>query len=683
MKSVTLSLMIILLFGCIQNTQVKTSLSANTTSYISNTTVDNIIALLIKKSSDKNRDIITKGVKQTAVLWQEQDGNEQDFTEFCINNYYASYDEKHRIFVKIENYFESLLGHFTKIGIDLNKNLILDNGHLDNIDKMFGAYNVASHYKDDFFKNKIAFVISLNFPYYSLQEKNTLSKQWNTEQWAWARLGDMFTARIPAELEQKFAKVNSDADVYISQYNIYMGKLRDSENNKLFPDDMILLSHWNLRDEIKSNYADNQNGIKKQQMVYEVMKRIIDQKIPTEVINGGKYEWNPYDNKLFDNGREINFTCENGTRYQQIINSFKVLHEMDKYFSDMDTYIKRNFSGSMEISKDDVLKIFDEYLLSPQTKQVAELIKKRLGRDLQPYDIWYDGFKPRSSISADYLNSITEKKYPNPQAFNDDMANMLMKLGWNKQRVGFIASKISVEPARGSGHALGAEMRDMNSYLRTRIPKTGMNYKGYNIAVHEFGHNVEQTISLHNVPYYSLHGIPNTAFTEALAFIFQSRDLFLLGVNDPNPDKEYLKTLDTFWNLYEIMGVGMVDIKVWEWLYQNPDATANQLQQAVVDIAKDVWNTYYADNFGSRDEPILAIYSHMISYPLYLSAYSFGYLINFQIEQYIAGKNFADEIERIYSLGKLTPEVWMMKATGEKLSNKAILSATSKALEHF
>ena len=263
------------------------------------------------------------------------------------------------------------------------------------------------------------------------------------------------------------------------------------------------------------------------------------------------------------------------------------------------------------------------------------------------------------------------------------MENMLIKLGWEKERAEFIASKISVEAARGSGHALGAEIKDMNSYLRTRIPESGMNYKGYNIAVHEFGHNVEQTISLHSVPYYSLHGVPNTAFTEALAFIFQSRDLKLLGINGPNPDKDNLKTLDTFWSIYEIMGVSMVDMKVWKWLYNNPDANAAQLRVATIEIATNVWNTYFADVFGIKDEPILAIYSHMIAYPLYLSAYSFGHLINFQIEQYLADKNFAEEVERIYSIGRLTPQAWMIEATGSKISNKPILTATENALKNI
>jgi len=80
-------------------------------------------------------------------------------------------------------------------------------------------------------------------------------------------------------------------------------------------------------------------------------------------------------------------------------------------------------------------------------------------------------------------------------------------------------------------------MRKDVALLRTRVPATGMNYKGFNIAMHEFGHNVEQTITLHDVDYYMMHGVPNTAFTEALAFVFQKRDLDVLGIKEVNPDE--------------------------------------------------------------------------------------------------------------------------------------------------
>jgi hypothetical protein len=66
---------------------------------------------------------------------------------------------------------------------------------------------------------------------------------------------------------------------------------------------------------------------------------------------------------------------------------------------------------------------------------------------------------------------------------------------------------------------------------------------------------------------------------------------------------------------------------------------------------------------------------------LYLSAYPIGYLINFQIDKHIAGKNFADEIMRIYKQGRIIPQLWMKGAVGEELSNKPLLEAVDLALK--
>jgi oligoendopeptidase F len=207
-----------------------------------------------------------------------------------------------------------------------------------------------------------------------------------------------------------------------------------------------------------------------------------------------------------------------------------------------------------------------------------------------------------------------------------------------------------------------------------------MDYKGYNIAVHEFGHNVEQTISLHNMDYYMLRGVPNTAFTETLAFLFQKNDLALLGIKDNGVNQEYYDILDNFWGLYEIMGVSLVDIGTWKWLYANPNATSDELKQAVNNIAREIWNQYYAPVFGVKDQPILAIYSHMINAPLYLPNYAYGHIIEFQVTSYLKGRDFAAEVERIYSLGRLTPQQWMKDAVGEEISVQPILKLVNDAL---
>jgi len=444
---------------------------------------------------------------------------------------------------------------------------------------------------------------------------------------------------------------------------------------------MVLLSHWNLRDEIKANYADKEVGFEKQGLIYQVMQRIVDQTIPKVVINSGKQDWNPITNEVFVSGTKTESAAETDGRYQKILNNFHVYQSVDPYNPTMNTAIQRAFSAGMQIPQPEVEKLFTKFLGSPQIQEVAGIIKKRLGRELSPWDIWYDGFKARSSISEESLNQITEKKYPNAKALEADLGNLLLKLGFTKEKAAFIASRVSVDPARGSGHAWGASMKAEKAHLRTRIPATGMNYKGYNIAVHEFGHNVEQTISLNDVPNYMINGVPNTAFTEALAFVFQERDLFLLNMKNTNPEKEYLKTVDIFWSLYEIMGVSLVDMKMWQWLYANPNSTAIQLRDAVLQISKDVWNSYYAPVFGMKDQTILGIYSHMVNSPMYLPNYAFGHLIHFQMEEHFKTHEFAAEVLRLFALGQLTPNEWMKQAVGTPLSNEAILKATQEAVE--
>ena len=628
-------------------------------------------------AKDASNDVgIEKGVRQAASLWQVADGSDQDFQKFCETNYIADPIEKEHVFLKISDYMEAINGYYNQMTLRLQQNMHLTTGPLYPIDEMFASYSPSSHLTDDFFTNKIAFIIMLNFPHLTLVEKEALGN--DRKAWAYARLGDMFTQRIPADVLQKQGNAMSDAEMYISAYNIYMGYTTNKEGKVLFSKEMVLLSHWNLRDEIKSNYNKGKIGLDKQRTIYEIMKRIIAQEIPVEVINAGKYMWNPFTNTIMLDGKFAQASPESTTRYQKMVNTFKAMQGIDKYTGD--TYIDRKFNDEMEISLKDAESLFDSFLSAPELKILAKMISKRLGRKLEAYDIWYDGFKARSNMDEVKLNEQTRFLYPNADAMKNDLPNILMKAGFSKDKANYIAAKVAVDPARGSGHAWGSAMKGQQSHLRTRIPATGMDYKGYNIAIHEFGHNVEQTISMYDVDYYMMSGVPNTAFTEALAFVFQKRDLEFLGIKDSDPEKKAMDVLDKVWTMYEITGVSMVDISVWKWLYAHPDATAEQLKEATISIAKEIWNKYYAPVFGVKDETILAVYSHMIDSPLYLSAYAFGQIIEFQLSQYLEGKNFATEVERIFSQGRLTPNAWMKQATGSPLNVEPMLEAVRKVV---
>lgn len=622
---------------------------------------------------------IERGVKQVSELWRETDGSKDDFAKFCKENFVSDTLKLDTLFSAIQRNMEIIAGRFNQISLELKEPLQLDGYPSSPVDLLFGGYEPSSHIDEDLFANKVAFVTALNFPYYSLEEKTKLGETWTRKQWAFARMGDRFTSRIPAEILQNASQTAITAEDYISHYNIYMGSLLNDKSEKLFPKDMVLISHWGLRDELKSNYQDKEKGQEKQEIIYAVMKRIIDQTIPEEVINSNKFNWNPAQNILFEGTKKVEGNPENDKRYAVLLSNFKANEKIDAYTPNLPTALQRNFEGAMEISQKDIENLFKSLLSSPEVKKVAAVIKQRLGRDLRPYDIWYNGFKSKPDISEAELDKITQKKYPNNKALEADLPNILIKLGWSVEKAKSVASLIKVDPAKGSGHAWGAQMKNDYAHLRTRIASAGMNYKGYNIAIHEFGHNVEQTTTMNDVDYWMLNGVPNNAYTEAAAFLFQKRDLELLGFKE-NGDADKNLALDTFWSAYEIMGVALVDIAVWEWMYAHPDATPAELKLAVIEKAKEVWNAYYADVLGGKDEPLLGIYSHMIEIPLYLSYYPVGQLVSYQLEEVMKGKNIATEFQRIYEQGRIIPQLWIKNGCGQVLSAQPLLKAVDDAV---
>jgi hypothetical protein len=637
---------------------------------------------LLQKYGEADRFRIERGVDQAALLWRKEDGSSQDFQDFCLANFIGQPAAFRANFDRLEMNFEVLFGHFNKMILDLKRPLDLDWGEILPQDVIFGQYDPSAHVSDDLFQNKLAFLVLLNFPAYSLEDKMKLGPTWSREQWALARMGDVFTSRVPADVQQSLFQATSAAEAYIADYNIFAGRLVDDKMKTYFPENLKLITHWNLRDELKARYNDPQ-GLVKQKMLYQVMLRIVGQDIPQAVINNAQVQWNPFLNKVFSGGKETPAATEPDTRYKVFLDIFQTQKKLDPYFPALPTHIRRSFEVAREIPEAEVEKLFTDFISSPQVRRVARLISRRLGRPLQPFDIWYNGFKAGGAFPEEELDKIVSRKYPTTEAFQSDLGNILTKLEFSKEQVDFLTPRIQVDPSRGAGHAAGAEMRSDKARLRTRIPAQGMNYKGYNIAVHEFGHTVEQTLTLHKVDHYMLRGVPNTAFTEAFAFVFQDHDLDLLGVKGEVRMAKDLKALKSLWDCYEIMGVSLVDMHVWNWLYQHPEATPAQLKEAVISIAQDIWNRYYADVIGVRDQPILAIYSHMIDAALYLPDYPLGHIIEFQIAQFLEGKNLGQEMERMCRQGRIIPQLWMEGAVGSKISTQPLLAAADEALGHI
>lgn len=638
--------------------------------------VDKACEIIIKKHGAGEEARIRRGVRQVAALWRPSDGTPEAFIQFCENEYVPAGPVLLSTFERLEQTFESLDGSFNIIRRDLRRGVDLEIGPLLPIDERLGSFEASAHVTGDLFESKIAFVTLLNFPNTTLDERLKNGMAWSRRDWAVARIARRFETRVPAEVVQQAAAASSAAELYITQYNIYMNRLVDDAGVRLFPPGLRLITHWGLRDELKARYGDP-DGLARQRMIQKVMERIVTQTIPLAVIDSDKVDWNPFTNKISGGveGREPD------TRYARWMDMFRTAKLADAYDPEKFTFIDRKFRREREIPKEDVRRMLLSVIEAPVGTDIAKLIQKRLGRPLEPFDIWYAGFKPMTRYSESDLDEMTRRRYPTPAAYSADIPRMLGVLGFAQEKAAFLHQNIIVDPSRGAGHALGAQRRDDKAHLRTRISGLGMDYKGYNIAVHEMGHNVEQSFSMTDIDFTSCSGVPNTAFTEALAFVFQARDLELLGLDKPDAAAKNLDVLEQFWATREIAGVALVDMEAWEWLYAHHDATPAEFREAVVRIAGNIWNQYYAPMLGGGGTPILAIYSHMVNSGLYTPDYPLGHLIAFQIDAHFAGAPaLGPEFERVSRLGSITPDAWMRYATGSPLSAQPLIDAAVRVV---
>ncbi len=651
---------------------------------------------LLAKHGEPHRARIERGVDQVASFWRTSDG---DLVAFVTAQFAAAPADVDALFARFEAQLEQLDGHRLEMARTLRWHSDVDTGPMLPVDGLFAALDPGAHLTEDMFATKLAFVALLNFPLTTLADRLRDGKTYSRRQWAEVRLTGRFDRRVPGDVIAAISAYEADNDAYIAGYNLWMHHVLGEDGQRRFARGKRLISHWNLRDELKASYADP-DGVARQRTLVKVMDRIVTQTIPRAVIDNPRLDWNPFTNAVTVAPADTveadapadratapdapgDAAREQDVRFAKVLAAFHAQRRADRHVPIAPTYLDRAFTGA-EMPEERVRALIVALLESPLAAEAAKEIAGKLGRPLGPQDLWYEfggGEVPEAELDAE-----TRRRYPTAAAFAADLPRILRDLGFTAEQAKTLAASIDVDASRGAGHAMQAQRRGDKPHLRTRVEAGGMDYKGYNIAVHELGHNVEQYLSLYEVDHTLLAGVPNTAFTEALAFLFQARDLELLGRPAPGAEAERLRVLDHFWNTREIAGSALVEIDVWRWLYANPDATPAELREATVRIARDVWDRYYAPMLGGKGETALVgIYSHTISTPLYLFNYVLGHLIAFQIEEHVHGKDaktFAAEFTRMARYGAVLPDVWMAHATGQPVSAQPMLDATLRALRN-
>ena len=177
---------------------------------------------LVAKYGEGQRERARRGLKQVGEFWRTEDGDQAAFEAFVRANFAGDQATLDTTFARFERLMEQLEGHLQEIGREFRTQADLDLGPMLPLDETFAGFDAGAHVIDDMFRNKLAFVVLLNFPLTTLDQRLNEGQHWTRRQWAEARLAQRFSKRVPAEVNQAIAQAQAEGDHYISEYNIWM-----------------------------------------------------------------------------------------------------------------------------------------------------------------------------------------------------------------------------------------------------------------------------------------------------------------------------------------------------------------------------------------------------------------------------------------------------------------------------
>ncbi|MEW6252507.1 MAG: hypothetical protein AB1716_17865, partial [Planctomycetota bacterium] len=183
----------------------------------------------------------------------------------------------------------------------------------------------------------------------------------------------------------------------------------------------------------------------------------------------------------------------------------------------------------------------------------------------------------------------------------------------------------------------------------------------------------------------ALRGVPGSCGVESAAGVVCDERFRIVGVKLSTDDIDPLDqlTIEQMLGSCQIAGPGLVELRAWHWLYAHSQATAAELRDAVVRIAGEVWREFYEPYFGPDRYHLAAAYQHMLGYPLYMANYALSGIAMQQIRVHVRGKPVAEQMLRLCTIGRLSPDIWMERFVGAPLSAEPLVRDTERVLERL
>ena len=638
---------------------------------------------LITKYGTSAGERIDKGVSQLASIWNRDDGNDEDFRQFCLDN-----------FLSDEKLLESLPEIADKLAL-LGSSVSVVRSRFN---EPFDFVDVVELRGDKFFRDatpsydaylaKLTHFLKLNFPVFSVSEKRQMADEWDRNQWLMNAIGDYFPDRRPAITDSLLQSEMAKFRKYMENYFFRMDHIKDESGKYIFQEGSLLHCHRGIRDNIKEEYTKKE-GDKRQKLSGDILESVFKGEVPGQFLTDTNTRWDPYRKELFKitNDREErieDFATESDYRYKGLKTKFLIQQEIDKIYGNGSTYITRNFEDA-NLNAGETKKLIEDILSNPINKKIASVIKKRLKRDLYPFDIWYSGFQEQALYTGKFLDSITKSRYPDTKTFRDDLSKILERMGFPAEEANYVGSRINAHAVVSGGYSSQPDVAGGNALITTMFGKEGLDYKSYRVAMHELGHAVCGIYCTSDDDNFLLAGVPTGGITEGMAEIFAYKNIEGLNLFPySNEEKRHLLALATLWYIYEMGGNALTDINTWEWMYAHPDATVKELKDAVLEISAAVWNKYYYKTLCNiQDSHILSVYNHFITGDLYLYNYFNGAIYSYLLASSFDRKDLADGLKKSCREGITIPELWIQKAIGKDFSTAILVEDANEAIRFF
>ena len=356
---------------------------------------------------------IQRGLAQTARFWQAQDGGAGQFEQLVRDQFAGDPAALDALFQRVSRVLAGLDEGLGGIGRELAAPK--GPGSQLPVQGLLGGLDPAAHLSEDGFASQLAFAVLLNFPLTTLAERTRDGAAWTRRQWAEAWLAERFSLRVPAGVFRAVAAARFAAERSLADACFRPDRLTP-RGRRLYPPGSTPCRE-DPRNEIQAQYASGKEAVPRQRALQKALERIVAQDLPPGVTGDGGVDWDPF-------SAQGDPAVGPGERYHRLLGTWKAARMLDPYAPLAPTQIARSLEEVCQMPEARLRPLLETLCGSPLAARAGRLIRSRLGRNLEPFDLWYDGFRPGAWAAAD-LKALVLQRCPGAR---DDLAAVLQRL---------------------------------------------------------------------------------------------------------------------------------------------------------------------------------------------------------------------------------------------------------------